>query len=182
MRSEQVHLNYNVLIQWAHGSICHYPHLCVDAGRPSCKTKENKSTDSPLPPSFKCQIFLAQHQLDGVVGNLWISLICANRQSAPNKNKKKTRYPQRLLLTVMVILVVPAFPFVLAFLVPSLRMISLHMQALSERNRLLFAHFFVFLFWLIAGWSCRNIVIIAVSVADPWHFGVDPDPRIRTSD
>ncbi len=29
---------------------CHYPHRGVDAGSHSCKTKENKSKDSPLPP------------------------------------------------------------------------------------------------------------------------------------
>ncbi len=27
-----------------------------------------------------------------------------------------------------------------------------------------------------------SIHVILASVADPWHFGVDPDPRIHVSD
>ncbi len=83
--------------------ILHYPHRGVDEGHHSCKTTEHKITDSPPPPSFKCNVLRESLSVDsqnipcatlkrrGVVGNLRISLKRAPQAEPVFVNFKEPR-------------------------------------------------------------------------------------------
>jgi hypothetical protein len=49
-------------------------------------------------------------------------------------------------------------------------------------------HCFIFrlsnstVFWGMLGFNLKPKLLVIISVADPRHFGVDPDPRIHASD